>query len=112
MLRWNGIGIAAEPGTPVRAVRAGRVEMAGPFEGYGPTVILSHGEGFYTLYLYLEEIGVVEGRGVDAGQVVGTVGGADTPEGPHLEFQIRAPQEGDRPQAQDPLRWLRPRNVP
>jgi septal ring factor EnvC (AmiA/AmiB activator) len=109
VLRWNGIGLAAETGTPVRAVRAGRVAMAGPFEGYGPSVVLSHGDGFYTLYLYLEEIGVVEGRDVAAGQVVGTVGGADTPEGPHLEFQIRAPLQGNgSPQAQDPLQWLRP----
>jgi len=109
VLRWNGIGLAAPTGTPVRAVRAGRVALAGPFEGYGPTVVLSHGDGFYTLYLYLEEIGVVEGRDVAAGQVVGTVGGADTPEGPHLEFQIRAPIQGTgSPQAQDPLQWLRP----
>ncbi|HSW28279.1 MAG TPA: peptidoglycan DD-metalloendopeptidase family protein [Longimicrobiales bacterium] len=109
VLRWNGVGISAAPGTPVRAVRGGRVVLAGPFEGYGPTVVLSHGEGFYTLYLYLEEIGVVEGRDVEAGQVVGTVGGAETPEGPHLEFQIRAPVNGGAPQAQDPLQWLRPR---
>jgi septal ring factor EnvC (AmiA/AmiB activator) len=106
--RWNGIGVAAPTGTPVRAVKAGRVALAGPFEGYGPTVVLSHGDGFYTLYLYLEEIGVVEGRDVAAGQVVGTVGGSDTPEGPHLEFQIRAPIQGSSPQAQDPLQWLRP----
>ncbi|MFQ5536077.1 MAG: murein hydrolase activator EnvC family protein [Gemmatimonadota bacterium] len=110
VLRWNGIGIAARPGTPVRAVKAGRVVLAGPFEGYGPTVVLSHGGGFYTLYLYLEEIGVVEGREVEAGQVVGTVGGRDTPEGPHLEFQIRAPVDGGAPRAQDPLRWLKPRS--
>jgi septal ring factor EnvC (AmiA/AmiB activator) len=102
-LRWNGIGIAAAPGTPVQAVRAGTVVLAGPFEGYGPTVVLSHGDGFYTLYLYLEDIGVVEGRRVEMGQVVGTVGGRDTPEGPHIEFQIR------NPQAQDPIPWLRPR---
>lgn len=109
VLRWNGIGLAAPPGTPVRAVKAGRVVLAGPFEGYGPTVVLSHGDGFYTLYLYLEEIGVVEGRDVEAGQVVGTVGGAGTPEGPHIEFQIRAPLQGSSPSAQDPLEWLRPR---
>lgn len=109
VLPWNGIGLRAPTGTPVRAVKAGRVVLAGPFEGYGPTVVLSHGDGFYTLYLYLEDIGVVEGRDVEAGQVVGTVGGAETPEGPHLEFQIRAPLQGGSPLAQDPLLWLRPR---
>lgn len=106
VIRWNGIGIAAPTGTPVQAVRDGTVAYAGPFEGYGPTVILGHGDGFYTLYMYLEEIGVVEGRDVSAGQVVGTVGGGDTPEGPHLEFQIRIPADGGTP-AQDPLQWLR-----
>lgn len=111
VLRWNGIGIGAQPGTPVRAVKGGTVVLAGPFEGYGPTVVLSHGDGFYTLYLYLEDIGVVEGRRVEVGQVVGTVGGAGTPEGPHIEFQVRAPQGAGSPQAQDPLRWLRERNA-
>jgi len=108
-LRWNGIGIRASVGTPVRAVRDGTVALAGPFEGYGPSVILSHGNGFYTLYLYLEEIGVVEGRAVSAGQVIGTVGGAGTPEGARLEFQVRAPMSGGTPQAMDPMGWLRPR---
>ena len=108
VLRWNGIGIRASTGSPVRAVRAGIVVLAGPFEGYGPTVVLSHGKGFYTLYLYLEEIGVIQGRQVEAGQVVGTVGGSDTPEGPHIEFQVRAPVDGGSPQARDPLQWLRP----
>ena len=109
VVRWNGIGIAARTGTPVQAVKAGMVAYAGPFEGYGPTVMLSHGDGFYTLYLYLEDIGVVQGREVTSGQVIGTVGGGDTPEGPHLEFQIRAPLDGTSPQAQDPLQWLRAR---
>ena len=107
ILRWNGIGIGAVAGTPVRAVKEGTVVLAGPFEGYGPSVVLSHGEGFYTLYLYLEDVGVVEGRRVESGQVVGTVGGTDTPEGPHMEFQVRSPQGGTSPQAQDPLLWLR-----
>jgi septal ring factor EnvC (AmiA/AmiB activator) len=101
-LRWNGLGIAAPLGTPVQAVRDGTVVLAGPFEGYGPSVILSHGEGIYTLYLHLDEVGVVEGRPVKSGQVVGTVGGRDTPEGAHVEFQIRTPLP------QDPLPWLRP----
>ena len=107
VLRWNGIGIAARRGAPVKAVRAGTVVLAGPFEGYGPTVVLSHGDGFYTLYLYLEDVGVVQGREVASGQVVGTVGGSDTPEGSHIEFQIRTPGASGTPQATDPLQWLR-----
>ena len=60
--------------------------------------MLSHGGGFYTLYLYLEEIGVNQGREVAVGQVVGTVGGADTPEGPHMEFQIGPPSTAEPPE--------------
>ena len=108
VLRWNGIGIGASQGEPVRAVKSGTVMLAGPYVGYGPTVILDHGGGFYTLYLYLEDLGVVEGSLVQEGQVVGTVGGAQTPEGPHIEFQIRAPVADGTTQAMDPLQWLKP----
>jgi septal ring factor EnvC (AmiA/AmiB activator) len=108
-MRWNGVGIAAAPGTPVQAVRDGTVVLAGPFQGYGPTVVLSHGSGYYTLYLYLQELSVVEGRTVRAGEQVGTVGGVETPEGPHIEFQIRTPAADGSPVARDPLEWLRAR---
>ncbi len=102
-IRWNGIGIGAAAGSPVRAVESGTVVLAAPFEGYGPTVVLSHGGGYYSLYLYLKEVGVREGAQVAKGAVLGTVGGESTPEGAHLEFQIRAPGG----QAVDPLGWLR-----
>jgi septal ring factor EnvC (AmiA/AmiB activator) len=103
VLRWNGVGIGAASGSPVRAVEAGTVVMAGPFEGYGPTVVVSHGGGYYSLYLYLRDVSVREGATVTKGQQVGTVGGEATPEGPHIEFQIRTPGG----QAVDPLGWLR-----
>ena len=110
VLRWNGIGIAAPAGTPVQVVEAGTVMMAGPFEGYGPTVIVSHGGGYYTLYHYLTGVTVREGEAVRAGQVIGRVGGQQTPEGPHIEFQVRAPVSGGQPQPVDPLGWLRGRS--
>ena len=109
VLNWNGVGIAGLPGSPVRAARNGLIVLAGPFEGYGPSVVLSHGDGFYSLYLYLEEITVAEGRSIDMGHVIGTVGGTDTAQGPHIEFQVRAPIDGGVPEAQDPLEWLKPR---
>lgn len=110
VLRWNGIGIAARPGTPVRVVEGGTVVMAGPFEGYGPAVVVSHGAGFYTLYLYLQSINVREGQQVAAREVIGTVGGEKTPEGPHIEFQVRAPARNGPPEPVDPLVWLRQRS--
>lgn len=104
-IRYNGVGIGAAAGSPVRAVEGGTVEMAAPFEGYGPTVVVSHGGGYYSLYLYLREAQVRQGATVVKGQVIGTVGGEGTPEGAHVEFQIRAPGG----QAVDPLTWLRGR---
>ena len=91
----------------LRAVEAGVAVLAGPFEGYGPTVVVSHGGGYYSLYLYLRDLSVREGDTVGRGQVVGRVGGSRTPEGPHIEFQIRSPGG----EAVDPLGWLR-RRVP
>ena len=108
VLRWDGIGIQAEVGAPVYAAKGGTVALAGPFEGYGPTVVLSHGDGFYTLYLYLGDIRVTEGNNILQGEILGSVGGIETPEGPHIEFQVRMPTNDGRPEAQDPLQWLDP----
>lgn len=105
----KGIGIAAPAGTPVRTVEAGEVVLARPFEGYGRTVMVSHGGGYYTLYMYLQSIVVQEGQRVGASDVVGTVGGADTPEGAHLYFQVHAPVRNESPEPVDPLSWLRSR---
>ena len=109
VLQWNGIGISGSPGKPVHSTREGVVVLAGPFEGYGPTVVLSHGSGFYSLYLYLEELKVVEGDIVNVGHVVGTSGGKNTAQEPHIEFQLRVPVDGAAPEAQDPLKWLKPK---
>jgi murein hydrolase activator len=102
-IRWSGVGIGAAAGSQVRAVEEGKVVMAGPFEGFGPSVVVSHGGGYYSLYLYLQRVSVREGETIGRNQVVGAVGGAGTPEGPHVEFQLRGPAG----EALDPLEWLR-----
>jgi septal ring factor EnvC (AmiA/AmiB activator) len=107
VLRYNGIGIAAAAGTNVKAVENGTVELAGPLEGYGQSVVIGHGAGYYTLYLRLRSVAVRTGATVTTGQVVGTVGGEGSPEGPHLEFQVRTPGAGGSPTPVDPLNWLR-----
>ena len=108
-LRRNGIGIAAPAGTPVHAIRAGTVMVAESVEGFGRGVVLSHGNGYYTLYLYMGDIRVQEGQDVSAGQLLGTVG-TGPEEGPHLYLQMQAPVSGNSPIPVDPLPWLRPRS--
>ncbi len=106
-IRYEGIGITAPPGTAVRSVAGGTVERAGLFGTYGPSVIIDHGGGFYTLYLYLSGLDVSSGQTVSAGQIVGRSGGSGSESGPHLEFQIRQAAAGStRPIALDPENWL------
>jgi septal ring factor EnvC (AmiA/AmiB activator) len=100
--RWNGIGISASIGTPVKSVSAGTVAYAGPMGTYGNTVILEHGGGDYSVYGSLDHIEVRKGTKVIKGQALGTVGISDPAIGPHLHFEIR--RGGP---AVDPAEWLR-----
>jgi septal ring factor EnvC (AmiA/AmiB activator) len=105
VIRWNGIGIAAAPGTPVHAVEAGRVRLVETMGTYGLTVILEHGNGYYSIYSHLQGATVKAGDDVKKGQILGAVGGENSDYGPHLHFEIR----GENQMALDPLDWLRRR---
>lgn len=109
-LARDGIGIGAPSGTPVHAIEAGKVAFAGRWGLYGPSIILSHGGGYYSLYLYMQNLSVREGDDVDSGQILGGVGGLGSPEGPHIEFQILQPGSAGEPRPVDPVRWLRDRS--
>jgi septal ring factor EnvC (AmiA/AmiB activator) len=105
VIRWNGIGIAAAPGTAVHAVEAGRVRLVETMGTYGLTVILEHGNGYYSIYSHLQGAAVKAGDDVKKGQILGAVGGENSDYGPHLHFEIR----GENQMALDPLDWLRRR---
>lgn len=100
--RWNGIGITAPVGTPVKSVSSGQVAYAGQMGTYGKTVILEHGGGDYSVYGSLDRIDAKKGARVTKGQILGTVGATDPGLGPHLHFEIR--RGGP---AVDPAEWLR-----
>jgi len=105
VVRWNGIGIGAPEGTPVKAVENGRVELVQRIGTYGLTVVIQHGNGYRSLYMQLQQASVAVGQNVARGQVIGTVGGANSEQGPHLHFEIR----GENSIALDPTDWLRRR---
>lgn len=104
-IRWNGIGIAAPVGSPVRAIAPGTVRYAEPIGTYGLSVLLEHGGGYYSIYMHLQAVSVRPAQNVERGQQLGTSGGANSDEGPHIHFEIRGPGG----QALDPVQWLRQR---
>jgi septal ring factor EnvC (AmiA/AmiB activator) len=99
---WNGMGIGAALGTPVRSVAAGEVMVAEQLGTYGLTVLVEHGGGMYSMYASLQELRVQKGARITKGTIVGTVGQSDPDMPPRLHFEIR-PQG----RAVDPLEWLR-----
>ena len=102
--RWNGIGIAAPIGTPVKAVAPGTVVSVRPLGTYGLTVVVNHGGGDYSIYSSLNSGNVRAGNVIKRGDIIGTVGVSDPDLTPHLHLEIRtAPSQ----QAVDPESWLR-----
>ena len=98
----NGIDISAREGTTVQAVGDGVVDLARWLPGYGQTVIVNHGRGYYSVYGHLATIAVSPDDPVQPGQRVGTVGDTGSLKGTVLHFEIR---HGGT--AEDPEGWLR-----
>lgn len=89
----QGIDILAPLGETVTAAHAGRVESVLHHDLLGTVVIVSHEDGFSTVYANLEENPAVNpGDWVEAGSVIGTVGSSalgEVSEESHLHFAVR-----------------------
>jgi murein DD-endopeptidase MepM/ murein hydrolase activator NlpD len=87
----TGIDIGANFGTPIGAADAGVVSLVtrGWGGGYGNYVLVTHGNGYATLYAHLSAIYVSEGQAVRRGQTLGAEGSTGYSTGPHLHFEIR-----------------------
>jgi septal ring factor EnvC (AmiA/AmiB activator) len=105
-IRWDGVGIRATVGTPVKVVAPGKVVSVSQLGTYGLTVIVDHGGGDYSIYGSLLKADVKQQQPVVKGQTIGAVGISDPDLPPHLHFEIRHGSDG-RPLAIDPAKWLR-----
>lgn len=101
-IRNNGLDIRAEEGTPVRSVGEGRIELVDWLPGYGQSVIVNHGQSYYSVYSHLASVSVEVGARIEAGQVLGAVGDSGSLKGACLHFEIRKARD-----AQNPSGWLR-----
>lgn len=99
-LRWNGVLIAAASGTPVRAVKAGRVVYADYLRGYGFLIIIDHGHGLMSLYGQNQSLLKTVGDNVNANESVALVGSSGGNSSPGLYFEIRV-----RGRPSNPVAW-------
>ena len=109
--RWGtthyGLDIANKIGTPIRTPIAGKVIDAGPASGFGLWVRIRHDDGTITVYGHINSYSVRPGQRVAAGQVIAEVGNRGVSTGPHLHFEVWAPNG----QKVDPLAWLTERGA-
>ncbi len=93
----NGLDLSVADGSVVRAVSPGEVLMVTFIAGYRSVVIVSHGDGYKTVYASLDQVLVKEGARLKAGDPVGRADDA-------VHFEV-----WKRRAAQNPETWLRRR---
>lgn len=94
----DGVNIASENGTVVRAAAPGVVVYSGNEIGvFGGLVLIDHGEGWVTAYGHLGSLDVAKGDRVSTGQVIGGVGETGYVRQPQLHFQIRKDRQAVNP---------------
>lgn len=98
----KGVYIDAPSGMQVMAVFSGRVDYSGVLKGYGQVIVINHGDRYFTISAYLNELKKNKGDTVSVGDVIGYVGEAGLSTGPALYFEIRKGEEN-----LNPLKWLK-----
>ncbi len=100
----KGVDYAGGYGSPVVAPAAGKVRLVGRedagFHVHGNVVGIDHGQGVLSIFMHLQDIDVVEGAMVKAGQRIGTIGSTGASTGPHLHWGLYVNQV-----AVDPVPW-------
>jgi murein DD-endopeptidase MepM/ murein hydrolase activator NlpD len=84
-----GLDFTAPIGTPIYASADGRIKDAGfNTGGFGNRVVISHGNGYETLYGHMVRIKARVGETVKRGEVIGYVGNSGKSTGPHCHYEV------------------------
>ena len=101
-IQHGGIDLVAPQGSVVRAAADGVVRnVVRANKGLGNIVEIDHRNGYVTRYALLGDISVPQGRTVNRGQKIGTVGISSTTFAPHLHYEVL--RDG---KALDPVHFL------
>jgi murein DD-endopeptidase MepM/ murein hydrolase activator NlpD len=83
-----GIDLASTKRAEIKAANRGNVVLAQYLGIYGNTIVLDHGQGIFSLYSHLSQIGVAHGELIEKGAVIGLSGASGMAGGDHLHFSI------------------------
>ncbi len=84
----KAIDLAANRGTPIFAVGAGKVAYAGWDSDYGYNIVIEHSNGLKTRYAHANALCVTKGATVAQGDMIATVGSTGWSTGNHLHFEV------------------------
>ena len=96
-----GIDIKGQPGSAIRSIMGGVVTTITYIRGYGTTIIIDHGGGFYTVYSHVTNIQTNVDGEVRNGDVIAYMGDSGSINGSKLHFEIWG-----KGQKLDPEKWL------
>lgn len=83
-----GTDFAAQSGDAVYAFADGKVLTADECDTYGKYIVISHADGYKTLYAHCSKLYVSAGSKVKEGQKIALVGQTGQATGPHLHFEL------------------------
>ena len=96
-----GIDIKGQPGSSIRTILGGVVTTITYIRGYGTTIIIDHGGGFYTVYSHVTNIQTTVDSEVKNGDIIAYMGDSGSINGSKLHFEIWG-----KGQKLDPEKWL------
>lgn len=101
-LSHKGLFYSAPIGTAVKTIFGGKVSYIGFLPGFGQTLIVDHGDHYYTVYAHNSKINVEVDEEVRQNQVVAYSGEGNDDFGSGLYFEIRHFSE-----PYDPRQWMK-----
>lgn len=84
-----GVDLAADIGTDIVCFADGTVTATGESSSYGKYCIVSHKNGYTTLYAHCDRILTSSGAAVRQGETIAKVGETGMATGPHLHFELQ-----------------------
>jgi septal ring factor EnvC (AmiA/AmiB activator) len=94
----KGIGFATAPAAPVACVYPGVLVFAGGVRGMGEVAVVDHGQGYFSVYAYLEGVSAGQGSYLAAGQVIGRAGNYPPAGGFGVYFELRFHEKAINPE--------------